>query len=317
MSWEPLLPSLFPTSPLSFLDCEPSFLNVPAGQDTTNTPSTAVHNNPNYNTVAPYKPVGISWLQQYERSGQTYPEKALIPMQSPKTTQYRIRSNLTAQSENDSSLDVFPKFYHRTPLFPRVRKPLSTYLTAKVLLGQLLSYPAMMAKGGRLPPTIFPQCVINGTIPPSECSSQGYHQCLPEELAICSSLVQSFEARTPGSEAFVWANIYKEIERIRKESNSFGRDRLLAAMQALTIYVLLQTRDRDSIPKHDIDMLLSTPLLLARRLCCQAPDFASNLINGASLDRKEWVFRESLRRYDVVNFFFKLLSLNLAKGPHV
>ena len=47
------------------------------------------------------------------------------------------------------------------------RKPNNpqTYLTSKVIFGQLTSYPKMMIDGkGRLPPFIFPQCILEGGV---------------------------------------------------------------------------------------------------------------------------------------------------------
>ncbi|KAF4844105.1 hypothetical protein CGCSCA4_v007683 [Colletotrichum siamense] len=228
------------------------------------------------------------------------PQRALVPIQSP--TSPRSRRLVPTQTPPTT----LPRYYDEAPLRPRIRKPASTAFTAKVLLGQLLSYPAMMARGGRLPPFIFPQCAIDGVVSPAECSAQGYHQCLPEVLAICCSLVQAYEARTPGSAAFVWKSIYKEVSRIREEYDSFSREELVSSGQAMTIYVLLQVKDQDSIPHNDIDFLISTPVLLARKLYFQM-DYTSNFINGASLDRREWALRESVRRNVCLNFGFELL----------
>lgn len=108
-------------------------------------------------------------------------------------------------------------FYNEAPLIPRPRKSITSRFTSKVLLGQILCYPTMLVRGGRLPPFIFPPCVLDGQVPPAECCALGYHRCLPEELAICCNLVQSFENRTPGSTAFVWKSVYQEVERLRQE----------------------------------------------------------------------------------------------------
>ncbi|KAK1491769.1 hypothetical protein CABS01_12093 [Colletotrichum abscissum] len=92
-----------------------------------------------------------------------------------------------------------------------------TEYQARVLLGQILSYPKMMIKGGRMPPFIFPPCAIDGSESIVGCCGKELHQCLPEPLAICCNLVQSFYQRTPGSAAFVWRSIYSEVGRIRQE----------------------------------------------------------------------------------------------------
>ncbi|KAK7454894.1 hypothetical protein Landi51_03103 [Colletotrichum acutatum] len=102
-------------------------------------------------------------------------------------------------------------FYQDKPLAPRITKTVATCFTARVLLGQILSYPKMMIKGGRMPPFIFPPCAIDGSESIAGCCGKELHQCLPEPLAICCNLVQSFYQRTPGSAAFVWRSIYSEL----------------------------------------------------------------------------------------------------------
>ncbi|KAK1479856.1 hypothetical protein CCUS01_00410 [Colletotrichum cuscutae] len=95
-------------------------------------------------------------------------------------------------------------FYQDKPLVPRITKTVATCFTARVLLGQILSYPKMMIKGGRMPPFVFSSCAIDGSESIAGCCGKELHQCLPEPLAICCNLVQSFYQRTPGSAAFVW-----------------------------------------------------------------------------------------------------------------
>ncbi|KAF3808824.1 hypothetical protein GCG54_00011015 [Colletotrichum gloeosporioides] len=293
MNWENSQP---PSNLQSSLGCELNFLNQ-AIEGTSNSPFRIQTVLPN--PAMPYSTNSLSWLED-QNLNEMEPQRALVPIQSP--TSPRNRRLVPTQTPPTT----LPRYYDEAPLRPRIRKPASTAFTAKVLLGQLLSYPAMMAKGGRLPPFIFPQCAIDGVVSPAECSAQGYHQCLPEALAICCSLVQAYEARTPGSTAFVWKSIYKEVGRIRDEYDSFSRKELVSAGQAMTIYVLLQVRDQDSIPLNDIDFLISTPVLLARKLYFQM-DYTSNFINGASLDRREWALRESVRRNVCLNFGFELL----------
>lgn len=109
----------------------------------------------------------------------------------------------------------------RDTLAPRLKKTVATCFSAKVLLGQLFSYPKMMATGTKLPPFIFPPCALDGLGPSADCHAiDGRHQCLPEALAICSSLVHSFETRTPGNASFVWKNIYTEVMRLNQEVSS-------------------------------------------------------------------------------------------------
>lgn len=108
-------------------------------------------------------------------------------------------------------------FYDKAPLAPRTSNTVATCFTARVLLGQLFTYPNMMGRGGKLPPFIFPPCAMDGLGPSAECCAPGYHQCLPEALAICSGLTRSFETRTSGNTSYLWKNIYSEVDRLTRE----------------------------------------------------------------------------------------------------
>ncbi|OHE97179.1 hypothetical protein CORC01_07433 [Colletotrichum orchidophilum] len=189
-------------------------------------------------------------------------------------------------------------FYQDKPLAPRIPRSVATCFTAKVLLGQILSYPVMMIKGGRLPPFIFPPCVIEGSKSMAGCCDKEFHQCLPEPLAICCNLVQSFDQRTQGSADFVWKSIYSEVARLRRE--------LLQALQAVVIYVLLQANDLKSIPNNDIVALLVVPNLLARSLHLSL-DYEINLAKRPDLGRRGWILRESSRRTICLLFGIELL----------
>lgn len=92
----------------------------------------------------------------------------------------------------------------------------TTLLTTKLLLGQICDYPKMMIQGPQLPPFIHPRCTMGFQTEPS-CPSAGPHRCLPEPLAICSTLIRSFYERTPQSSSFVWRNIYAEQHRLHQE----------------------------------------------------------------------------------------------------
>ncbi|KAG7054715.1 c6 finger domain-containing protein [Colletotrichum scovillei] len=179
-------------------------------------------------------------------------------------------------------------FYQDKPLVPRITKTVATCFTARVLLGQILSYPKMMIKGGRMPPFIFPPCAIDGSESIAGCCGKELHQCLPEPLAICCNLVQSFYQRTPGSAAFVWRSIYSEVGRIRQEHSSYNSEQMLHALQAVVIYLLLQANDLQSIQESNIKSLLVVPNLLARSLHLSL-DYEVDLTKKLTLDRRGWV----------------------------
>jgi hypothetical protein len=93
----------------------------------------------------------------------------------------------------------------------RTRTDAQDSLTANILFGQLTQYPHMLAESLKLPPFIFPPCVLS---PGGQCPQDAPHVCLPKVLAICTSLSQMFFSQTPGSVDFVWRQIQAEVMRL-------------------------------------------------------------------------------------------------------
>ncbi|KAK1970323.1 hypothetical protein LY78DRAFT_570318 [Colletotrichum sublineola] len=255
--------------------------------------STTRLNTPQGPRVIP-EPSGLPRLWNHHQSDVLDDQRALLSLGSPKPSHAAKASQLLTQSKNYQPQTPLPTYQTR-PLAPRRNNTVASCFTVKVLLGQLLAYPKMMAKGGRLPPFIFPPCCMEGYRLPADRCGEEFHKCLPETLAICCNLVQSFEARTAGSFSFVWKNIYKEVERIQCEYTSYDYKGLLQALQAVLTYLLLQAGDPDSIPENNIMTLLTAPGAIARALC-MAYDYTGNLTSSTKVDRQEWVIRESIRR---------------------
>ncbi|KAK5654679.1 hypothetical protein OQA88_7003 [Cercophora sp. LCS_1] len=142
------------------------------------------------------------------------------------------------------------------------RKPKNpeTYLTSKVVFGQLTSYPAMMVDGkGRLPPFIHPQCVLDGK-PMDECRSQGNgnHTCFSETLAVCVSLLHVFFTRTETSSDYVWRTIYRHQEELHDKLPTLKGPQIVEVMQAVVLYMLIQALDPQSIPRNNVPSLVRT-----------------------------------------------------------
>lgn len=162
---------------------------------------------------------GVSWQQS---NSNLFGPEDLGALGTMEDTEYQDHENPSGEIQlhrafRDCPARKIRPFYQDKPLAPRITKTVATCFTARVLLGQILSYPKMMIKGGRMPPFIFPPCAIDGSESIAGCCGKELHQCLPEPLAICCNLVQSFYQRTPGSAAFVWRSIYSEVGRIRQE----------------------------------------------------------------------------------------------------
>ena len=98
---------------------------------------------------------------------------------------------------------------------PKKPKSTQSFLMRQVIWGQIRNYPKMIIEG-QLPPFIYPSCVLDDKLP-RVCAVNGAHDCLPEPLAICSSLVRMFYSRTASTSAFIWKSIYKELDRLRSE----------------------------------------------------------------------------------------------------
>ncbi|KAK5989307.1 hypothetical protein PT974_10820 [Cladobotryum mycophilum] len=152
-----------------------------------------------------------------------------------------------------------------------------TILATKTMLGQIAA-----------------QCALDDN-KSYDCLAKGAHQCLPRTLSICASLVNMHQTKTEASSDFVWDTIYAEVGRLAKEYHNLGITQLLEAVQALSIYTLLQAFDQDSIEKNDIKSLLGDVWNIARKLHlaydCRAVDTVEN-----PFSRTEWVLYESIRR---------------------
>ncbi|CCF38522.1 hypothetical protein CH063_00288 [Colletotrichum higginsianum] len=286
MNWDTLLsPSFLQLSP----GCELGFSSLlsPSSSD--------MRLNTFQGLQAPPESGGVPWIRNGQQSGVPDHPEARSSLGSPPSIPTARSDRLQTQARTCLSRPPRRPFYQDRPFALRPNKVVAACFTVKVLMGQLLAYPKMMAKGGRLPPFIFPPCVVEGNALTTDCCSTGYHKCLPETLAICCNLVQSFEARTAGSASFVWKSIYKEVGRLQNEHDSYNCEELLQALQAVVIYILLQAGDPDSVPYNDIAALVSAPESIAKSLHTSS-DYTVNLTNSTKIDRREWVIRESVRR---------------------
>ncbi|KAI1117146.1 hypothetical protein F5Y14DRAFT_405013 [Nemania sp. NC0429] len=162
-----------------------------------------------------------------------------------------------------------------------------------VALGQLKAFPKMMLEGDNLPPFIQPPCRADDELA-LQCRVAGRHKCLPEILAVSATLVDMFCSRTPANEEFVWKMIYTEAARLREHFHRFDRDQQLAAIQAITVYVLLQADDLKSVEKNDVATLLMTSMefIMIMSNACTGNMNMSRI----RPTRQQWVFQESLRR---------------------
>ncbi|KAL5085238.1 hypothetical protein Trisim1_010801 [Trichoderma cf. simile WF8] len=133
----------------------------------------------------------------------------------------------------------------------------TTVLSTRAILGQVCAYPAMMVKGYNLPPFIHSRCSLDDSLT-HDCAKAQKHNCLRRTLSICASLVGMWLDKTPVNSPFVWETIYNEVARLQKEHEAYDSETLLESVQALTVYLLLQAQDTETLAKNDVKFLLIT-----------------------------------------------------------
>lgn len=209
MTWED-----FDTSIMSFSDCANGGDSLIAQVDQQQAPAMQRSLDSIAEDIALPGEISLPWL-----AGQL--EGGVVSHDRPRHTAH---AGLTPHSQGPvSDVESKPRRYKDKLIWPRIGSTIEGYFSNTVFRGQIMSYPQMMSKGNRLPPFIFPRCMMGGPVA-FDCELQGVHQCLPEILAICSNMVQLFENRTPASSSFVWKTIYAEHERLRREvSNHIGQ----------------------------------------------------------------------------------------------
>ncbi|RDL34476.1 uncharacterized protein BP5553_07604 [Venustampulla echinocandica] len=198
-------------------------------------------------------------------------------------------------SENNNGMVVILGNKYHDLLYPRNSKTTDSHLASRFIRGQVKAYPTLLLRG-QLPPFIYPSCVLYDQLP-QNCVQNGVHQCLTPPLAVCTSLVRIWEARTPATEDMVWRSIYAEAERLGREYRQFNSDELLGAFQSMAIYLLLQSQDLQNKQLDDLLSLGAVIMEIARFLFqSQSSSHLRNLLALPDLTQRVWTFNESIRR---------------------
>ncbi|KAI0869237.1 hypothetical protein GGS24DRAFT_512362 [Hypoxylon argillaceum] len=208
----------------------------------------------------------------------------------------------TAEAKDILVVSIYGNQHER---FPDLRRGATTEqsLITIILVGQVNNYPRMLMRGSRLPPFIYPQCVLNNTLSHQCTALNGTHQCLPEPLANCAALVQMFYNRNPSNSQLVWKTIYDEQKRLEEQSHAYDVPLLLAAIQAMAIYILIQAQDAETIAKNDVTSLAVTLSDMATRLHFRSLGlYKGDIYQNPDLSQKSWAVRESIRR--TINLFY-------------
>ncbi|KAI1739596.1 hypothetical protein F4680DRAFT_140429 [Xylaria scruposa] len=209
-------------------------------------------------------------------------------------------SVVTTELKDGTTLVFKGKPYGRSQA---LRRGVSTQqsLMAKMLSGQIENYPKMLIQGSRLPPFIYPQCALNNILYHQCVADNGSHQCLSEPLANCATLVRMYYSCNSHNTPFVWKMIYNEQKRLYKEFSTFDVPTLLAAVQAVVIYILIQAQDTESMAKNDVASMAITLAEMAKTLHYRS-QYQIGILQNPNLGLKTWVIHESVRR--TVNLFY-------------
>ncbi|KAF4851204.1 hypothetical protein CGCSCA4_v003596 [Colletotrichum siamense] len=139
-------------------------------------------------------------------------------------------------------------------LRPRKWRSIESSMTSRMMLGDILTYPEMLINGLGLPPFISSPCCGDEL----KCQEAGSHQCLPQPLVACASIIRMLQTNSPDNRAFIWRTIYMEQQKLLHEHEFYEKETLIAAVQAAVLYTILHIEEVASIPKHYVRSLLIT-----------------------------------------------------------
>ncbi|KAF2727964.1 hypothetical protein EJ04DRAFT_450276 [Polyplosphaeria fusca] len=167
---------------------------------------------------------------------------------------------------------------------------------ANLILHTLRSYPLMMLRDNTLPPFIHPHIIYSEKEDDKSCM---------EPLVNCISLVHMISKNHKGSRKLFWKNVRMECERVFAELKEMDKWARLAAMQALSIYILIRL-DEGETEDNNLDfLLLTTVAAIAREIMCS--DVGDDITVSTALhdhstnaNWKEWLFLESRQRLAIV-----------------
>ncbi|KNG85755.1 hypothetical protein ANOM_005732 [Aspergillus nomiae NRRL 13137] len=172
-----------------------------------------------------------------------------------------------------------------------------THRVAKLILHNLKSYSQMMLAHNMFPPFIHPAMVSSDICNPDF-----------EPLANCIDLVHMIGSGIQASRRLFWKNVRMECERFCDEHLKLNKWELLAAMQALSIYIIIRLDEGETEYNNFDLLLLKTITALSKQL--SGSELTKNVTfalhnSDPNNSWKEWTFEESRRRlcviYRVVN----------------
>ncbi|KAK3686592.1 hypothetical protein LTR37_019653 [Vermiconidia calcicola] len=163
---------------------------------------------------------------------------------------------------------------------------------AHLTYGMLKSYP-MMLHHNDLPPFIHPSLVS---------SDPENHDMEP--LTNCMSLMLMISGGVRVNRRLFWRNVRQDCERLCAEQLNLDKWQVLAAMQALLIYIVVRLDEGETDYNNFDSLLLKTVIMMAQRLGCRdiaciAQATVGNL--GLRMAWKDWIYEELCVIYQVIN----------------
>lgn len=184
---------------------------------------------------------------------------------------------------DNPSIPGAPTFTVRS-LVQRPKMQAGAQRIANLILHTLKSYPLMMLRLNTLPPFVHPS-LVSGNV-------ENVHM---EPVTICISLVHMISSGVLGSRKLFWKNVRLECERLSEEVHMPHDSRckwsekrlirrislkhwkpskweLLAALQALSIYILIRL-DEGETDHNNFDFLLVKTVIVSLAFVCSLSPF--------------------------------------------
>ena len=185
-------------------------------------------------------------------------------------------------------------------LWTRPKLKIGAQGTANQMTCILNSYPKMLIKYNIIPPFIHPQWV----------AASG-NELFLEPLANCMSLLGMLSTNVRRSASLFWRNVRMECDRLSSTHHSLNKSGLLAASQALLVFMLIRLGEGETEHNnHDVALISTITIILSdlgKIVQCPPIEFVDQ---GKSWTN--WIFEESRRRLAAV---FQIVNMLVCVEP--
>ncbi|KAF8860589.1 hypothetical protein BDZ45DRAFT_724519 [Acephala macrosclerotiorum] len=170
-------------------------------------------------------------------------------------------------------------------------------LNKSYLLCKLRFYPNMMLSGD--PPPFIHRNYGYGIDAPAQAAK-------PAPLKNCANIILWYSKKDNDNIKFIWRTVKAETERLLEEHESYNDEDAVAALQAMTLYLLLRiSEDNKEVTNFDI-LLIKTMIMIATRVNRRFPNY-NKAFPSRMPSWEDWMLAESLRRTVTVLCLIELL----------